>query len=196
MRARMVSAAFVMVAEAMVAATPPMTELERQHLVAHMQMTASWLEDEVSGLSAAQASFRPSPASWTILEVLDHLVVVGPIYWKDLQSAKPVAEGRAGRMNDIDVLWYGIDRTFRETALRSEEPSRTLKDVQSGLMAYRTQHAKLLEYVRTTKDDLRSRLVERQNCDGYQWALLISTHEQRHILQIRELKAHPEYPKH
>ena len=41
-----------------------------------------------------------------------------------------------------------------------------------------------------------SRLVERQNCDGYQWALLISTHEQRHILQIRELKAHPEYPKH
>jgi hypothetical protein len=49
--------------------------------------------------------------------------------------------------------------------------------------------------VRTTKDDLRSRLVERQNCDAYQWALLISTHEQRHILQIRELKAHPKFPK-
>jgi hypothetical protein len=159
-----------------------------------MQMTASWLEDEVSGLSAAQAAFRSSPSSWTILEVLDHLVVVGPIYWNDLQSAKPVGAGRAGKMNDIDVLWYGIDRTFREIALKSEEPSRTLRDVQSGLMAYRTQHAKLLEYVRTTKDDLRSRLVERQNCDAYQWALLISTHEQRHILQIRELKAHPKYP--
>jgi hypothetical protein len=49
--------------------------------------------------------------------------------------------------------------------------------------------------VRTTKDDLRSRYVERQNCDAYQWALLISTHEQRHIQQIRELKAHPKYPK-
>jgi hypothetical protein len=24
-------------------------------------------------------------------------------------------------------------------------------------------------YVRTTKDDLRSRLVDRQNCDAYQW---------------------------
>jgi DinB family protein len=195
MRTRMLAAACVVAAAAIVAATPPMTELERQHLVAHMQMTASWLEDEMPGLSAAQAAFRPSATSWTILEVLDHLVVVGPIYWNDLQSARPVAEGRAGRMNDIDVLWYGIDRTYRETALKTEEPSRTLKDVQSGLMAYRAQHAKLLEYVRTTKDDLRSRLVERQNSDAYQWALLISTHEQRHILQIRELKAHPKYPK-
>ena len=170
MRKQVLAAAVVVVAQAIpAAAPPPITELERQRLVAHMQMTASWLE------------------------VLDHLVVVGPIYWQDLQDAKPVAD-RAGMMNDIDVLWYGIDRTFRETALKTEEPSRTLRDVQSGLTAYRTQHATLLEYVRTTKDDLRSRLVERQNCDGYQWALLISTHEQRHILQIREIKAHPNYP--
>ena len=190
----MLTVAFVVAAGAIATATP-ITELERQHLVAHMQMSASWLDDEVSGVSAAQASFRPSAASWTILEVLDHLVVVGPIYWDALQNATPVAKGRAGRMNDIDVLWYGIDRTFRETALKTEGPLRTLRNVQDGLKTYRRQHAKLLEYVRTTKDDLRGRLVERQDCDAYQWALLISTHEQRHILQIRELKAHPKYPK-
>ena len=194
MRKRMLAAVMVVAAGALPVAAPPITDLERQRLVAHMEMTARWLEDEVSGLSAAQAAFRKSPTSWTILEVLDHLVVVGPIYWNDLQRARPMVEGRAGMMNDIDVLWYGIDRTARETALRSEDPARTLKDVQSGLMAYRTQHAKLLEYVRTTKDDLRSRFVARQNCDAYQWALLISTHEQRHILQIRELKADPRYP--
>lgn len=191
----MLAVVMVVATGAISAAAPPITELERQRLVAHMEMTARWLEDEVSGLSTAQATFRPSSTSWTILEVLDHLVVVGPIYWNDLQRARPVVEGRAGMMNDIDVLWYGIDRTFRETALRSEEPARTLKDVQSGLMAYRSQHARLLEYVRTTKDDLRSRLVARQNSDAYQWALLISTHEQRHVLQIRELKADPKYPK-
>ena len=120
-------------------------------------------------------------------------MVVGPIYWKDLQGGKPVT-GRAGKMNDIDVLWWHRS-DGRETALKTEEPSRSLRDVQSGLMAYRKQHATLLEYVRTTNDDLRSRLVERQNCDAYQWALLISTHDQRHILQIREIKAHQKYPK-
>ena len=171
------------------------TDLERQRLVAHLQMTASWLEDEVSALSTEQVNFRPSANAWTILEVLDHLVVVGQIYWNDLQGAKPVSTGRAGMMSDADVLWYGVDRTNRETALRTEEPSRKLRDVRAGMADYRRQHTRLLEYVRTTKDDLRRRFVERQNSDAYQWALLISTHDQRHILQIREIKSHAKFPK-
>jgi hypothetical protein len=73
------------------------------------------------------------------LEVIEHLVVVGPIYWQDLQKAKEAPGG-------------------------------------------------------PTQDDLRSRLVERQGCDAYQWALLISTHVQRHILQIRQIKADPKFP--
>ena len=178
-----------------VPAAAQLTDLERQRLVAHLEMTARWLEDEVSALSAAQANFRPSANAWTILEVLDHLVVVGPIYWKDLQGATPVAAARAGMMNDVDVLWYGIDRTNRETAIKTEVPSRRLRDVAAGVADYRKHHTRLLEYVRTTKDDLRRRIVERQNCDAYQWALLISTHEQRHILQIREIRSHPKFPK-
>lgn len=180
---------------AVVSSAEPLTRLERQRLVAHMEMTARWLEDQVSGLSPAQLAFRPSPTAWSILEVVDHLVVVGPIYWKNLQNATPVSAGRAGAMNDADVLWYGIDRTDREIALQTEEPSQKLRDLELGLKAYRAQHAELLQYVRTTKDDLRGRLVERQNCDAYQWALLISTHEQRHIQQIREIKANPKFPR-
>jgi hypothetical protein len=30
--------------------------------------------------------------------------------------------------------------------------------------------------------------------DVYQWFLMISTHSQRHILQIREIKADPRFP--
>ena len=171
------------------------TDLERQRLIAHLQMTAGWLEDEVSALSTEQLNFRPSANAWTVLEVLDHLVVVGQIYWNDLQGAKPVGSGRAGMMSDADVLWYGVDRTNRETALRTETPSGKLRDAATGVADYRKQHARLLEYVRTTRDDLRRRFVERQNSDAYQWALLISTHEQRHILQIREIKSHAKFPK-
>ena len=70
MRKQVLAAAFVVVAQAIPSAAPPITELERQRLVAHLQMTASWLEDEVSRVSAAQAAFRPSATSWTILDVL------------------------------------------------------------------------------------------------------------------------------
>jgi hypothetical protein len=127
--------------------------------------------------------------------VLDHLVVVGPIYWQDLQkgvAGKPPAFPLASR--DVDILWYGIDRGRPETALTSENPKGGVRDVRAGLDAYRKNHERLLQYIKTTKDDLRNRVVERQGCDAYQWALLISTHEQRHILQIREIKADPKFP--
>jgi hypothetical protein len=176
-------------------AAAPMTGVERQRLVAHMEMTAKWLADEVSGLTNAQIAFQPERDEWSIAQVLEHLVVVAPIYWKNLQDAlsRPPRGGTA--MTDADVLWYGIDRTRPDVAIRSELPPGQLRDVRSALTEYRKHHDRLLQYVRTTQDDLRAHIVDRQQCDGYQWALLISTHEQRHILQIREIKAHPGFPK-
>jgi hypothetical protein len=177
-----------------VEAAAQLGDTDRRRLLAHMEMTAGWLADEVSGLSDAQAHFRPAPDRWSIAEVLEHLVLVGDIYWKDLQTALGQAPARASSMTDADVLWYGIDRTRPEQAIPSERPPGKLRDLRTALDAYRQHHDRLKQYVRTTRDDLRGHIVERQGCDAYQWALLISTHEQRHILQIREVKAHPQYP--
>jgi hypothetical protein len=77
----------------------------------------------------------------------------------------------------------------------AEKPERQLRDLQTGLDAFRKLHAEMLEYARTTDEDLRSHVVEREGSDAHQWLLLISTHEQRHVLQIREIKAHPKFPK-
>ncbi|MGH8527916.1 MAG: hypothetical protein ACREXY_27965, partial [Gammaproteobacteria bacterium] len=113
----------------------------------------------------------------------------------DLQTAMtspPSNRMRSG--TDADILWYGINRTNREKALLSEQPQGQLRDLRAGLETFRQLHAQLVRYAKTTTDDLRSHIVERQGCDGYQWALLISTHEQRHILQIREIKADPKFP--
>ena len=181
---------------AQLTAAASLTDLERQRLVAHLEMTSAWLVDELSDLTPAQLDFRPSPEAWTIMQVLEHLVVVGPIYWQDLQNAlRTPVRGRMSATTDADMLWYGIDRTRRETAIPAEDVKGQLRDLRAGLESYRKSHTRLVEYIRTTKDDLRSHIVERQGCDGYQWALLISTHEQRHVLQIREIKAHPRFPK-
>jgi hypothetical protein len=51
------------------------------------------------------------------------------------------------------------------------------------------------DYAQSTGEDLRSRKLLEGNMDVYQWFLMISAHSQRHILQIREVKAHVNYPK-
>ncbi|HSB13516.1 MAG TPA: DinB family protein [Bryobacteraceae bacterium] len=184
---------------AMCAALAPaamMTDLERQRLVAHLEMTGSWLGDEISGLSLAQLQFRPAPGSWSILEVLNHLVVSEPIYWRNFQdamNAPPVNRGPSG--SDDSVLWYGIDRTNRQKVAVGEDATGKLKEVKTGLAAFRKLRAEMLHYARTTKEDLRAHFVERERSDAYQWFLLISTHSQRHILQIREIKANLSFPR-
>jgi hypothetical protein len=184
------------VATAAPAAAPPLTTIERQRLVAHLEMTERWLVDEVSDLSVSQLDFHATSATWSVRDVVDHLVVVGTIYWDDLQTAlKGPAAGRRSTQDDADILWYGIDRTNRETAIPPERPKGLAKDFSSALKAFRADHTRLTNFIKTTQDDLRSHIVARQQCDAYQWALLITTHEQRHILQIREIKAHAAFPK-
>ena len=178
------------------AAAGPMTTQERQRLIAHLEMTESWLVDEASGLSPAQFQFRRAPDAWSILLVIEHLTITDPIYFQDLQKAlKTPLRTPAGFRDDAGILWYGIDRTPRGKAIPAEEPKGQLRDLQAGVDAFRKIHAQLLQYARTTSDDLRGHVVEREGCDAYQWLLLISTHDQRHILQIRETKADPKFPK-
>jgi len=177
-------------------AAATLTRPERQRLIAHLEMTMSWLSDEVSRLSSPQVQFRPAAGAWNILEVVEHLVVAEPIYWQDFQKAMK-APPRTGPHSgtDANVLWYGIDRTERQKAVPGEGVNGQLRDVAAGLNEFRKVRARMLEYVRTTEEDLRSHYVQREGSDAYQWLLLISAHAQRHILQIREIKADPKFPK-
>ncbi len=174
----------------------PMTKLERERLVAHFEMTERWLTQELAGLSPEQLKFRPGEGKWSILEVLDHLTVAEPQYWKWLQEGmKGPATLTRGGTPDEEFLWYGVDRTVRNKTAPAREPKGQIGDAAEGLRKFRQLRASMLEYARTTDDDLRSHAVQKSKTDLYQWFLMISTHSQRHLLQIQEVKASPGYPK-
>jgi len=150
----------------------------------------------VSGLSPAQLNFRYAPGKWTILEVVEHLGIAEPMYWTGLQKSIKEAPAKPKQAtSDADMLWYGIDRTSRQKTQASEEPAGKLRDVQEGLANFRKLRATILSYARSTDDDLRVHVFTDWGVDAYQGLLGISTHAQRHILQIREIKAQHDFPK-
>jgi DinB superfamily len=187
---------FIAVASLQSAAAAPMTKAEREHVVAHIQMTESWLVDEVSNLSPAQWNFRTGTGRWTVLETLEHLVVAEPIYWQELQvGVKQPPRKLEKPPTDEDVLWYGIDRVQHQKTEPRKEPKGQISDVRQGVESFRKLHATMLDYARATDDDLRGHGIPEWGTDAYQCLLGISTHCQRHILQIREIKASPDFPK-
>ena len=173
-----------------------LTPGDRQRLLAHLDMTAAWLESEVKGLSPSQAAFRMSPDSWSILDVVEHLAIAEPQYWQQVQaSMKQPPTKDTIEATDAAILWYGIDRTNRARTGEARVPKGRFAGLDQALGAFRTLRAEMTSYAKTTKEDLRSRKLLEGNMDVYQWFVMISAHSQRHILQIREIKAHAEFPK-
>src|SRR5512134_3300438 len=169
---------------------------DRQRLLAHLEMTEGWLVGELQGLSEAQLRFRMTPQSWSITDVVEHLAIAEPQYWQRVQdSMKQPPNTEKLEATDAAILWYGIDRTNRAKTGEARVPHGKWTEVSGSLGEFRKLRAAMREYAKTTTDDLRSRKLLEGNMDVYQWFLMISTHSQRHILQIREIKAHPKYPR-
>jgi hypothetical protein len=174
----------------------PMTQRDRENLISHLQMTEGWLADEVSKLSPAQLNFRMAPGKWTVAEVVEHLVIADPTYWQLFQDGMKQAPRRLEKQaTDADVLWYGINRTQHQKTEPRKDPKDQAIDIRRALDSFRKLHSMMLDYARTTDQDLRGHTVQDWGVDAYQCLLEISTHTQRHILQIREIKADPGFPK-
>jgi len=177
-------------------AAEPMKPGDRQRLLAHLEMTESWLASEVSGLSTAQLTFRMTPDSWSIMDVVEHLAIAEPQYWQQLQDSLKVPAGAVKpEATDAGILWYGIDRTNRQRTGEARVPKGKFATVQDSLAEFRKLRATMRDFAKGTEEDLRGRMLKDGNMDVYQWYLMISTHSQRHILQIREIKAHASYPR-
>ena len=175
----------------------PMTAGERQRLIAHLQMTEDWLTGELAGLSDAQLTFKMTPESWSIKDVAEHLAIAEPQYWTNLEASlkEPVKDGWKPQATDEQMLWYGIDRSNRQKTGEARVPHGQFPSAQASLASFRKLRATMLAAAKTSQEDLRGRPFMGGGQDVYQWFLMISTHAQRHILQIREIKADPNYPK-
>jgi hypothetical protein len=194
---RLAFATVVVTLVATAAAAGPMTPGERQRLVAHFEMTEAWLDDEVKNLSDAQLKFKMTPTSWTVEEVVMHLAIAEPQYWDQFKQslAKPPRPDFKPQATDAAMLWYGIDRTQRTTTGEARVPRDQFPDMKSSLASFKKLRAEMMKTAKETQEDLRGRQFLTASQDLYQWFLMISTHSQRHIMQIREVQAHKDFPK-
>jgi len=176
-----------------------MTDEDREHLLVHFQMTTQMVAEQVRGLSPAQLEYRASPDRWTIRECISHLAVAEPDYWRDLTAAvkaEPNMKDKKSVATDADIMWYGIDRVVHTKTGGGHEKVETYKNMGEALAKFQALRATMIDYIKSTSDDLRAHsFCQQERIDCWQWMLEISTHAERHIQQIREIKNDPNFPK-
>ena len=159
----------------------PMSDADREHLLVHFEMTTQMVAEQLRGLSAAQLEYKASPDRWSIREVISHLAVAEPDYWREIQKAlkaAPDMKEKKSSATDADIMWYGIDRVVHTKTGGGHEKVDTYKNLDEALGKFQALRAVMIEYVKTTNDDLRAHIFGGYGevIDCWQWMLEISTH--------------------
>jgi hypothetical protein len=175
---------------------------ERDQVVKYLTSMRDQVVSESEKLTDAQWNFKPAPGRWSVGEVVEHLALSESFLF-DLQQktvAGPAAsaEQRAATKGKDEVIMKAIpDRTKKAQAPEPLQPGARLGSRAEILSAFTDRRAKTIAYGSTTKDDLRARVSDAPigPVDAYQWLLFSAAHSERHLAQLREVKADPNFPK-
>jgi uncharacterized damage-inducible protein DinB len=179
-----------------------LTQGERDRALSELHATRKQFLDAVQTLSPAQWTFKPSPTSWSIAEVAEHLALteeaLPAIAAKKIQSSPPQTERRGeARDKDEAILRAGTDRTRKSEAPPQLLPKNRWASPRETLDQFRARRDRNIAYLRTTPDDLRAYFFDHPAhgpIDAYQWFLITAAHTARHLAQIEEIKSAPHYP--
>jgi hypothetical protein len=200
---RILAAAIVMLALApAVPSGEAMSKQDRDAVVKYLTTTRDQVIAETEKLSDAQWNFKAGPDRWSVGEVVEHLALaenfLAEARQKAMDGPPATTEQLAKAKGQDPVILKAIpDRTQKVQAPEPIQPKQRLGPREKVAAAYRDRRANTIAYAQKTTDDLRSRVGDSPlgPLDAYQWLLFTAAHNERHLGQIREVKAHPNFPK-
>jgi len=180
----------------------PLTNLERERALSELHAGRKLLLDAVAGLSEAQWNFKPGPERWSVAEVAEHITLAEDYLFNASQQiltspATPEKKAEVQGKDEI-VLTKTLDRSRKGTAPEPLVPSHKWASHQEMIEQYTKSRDRTIAYISSTQDELRSHFYKHPAydlLDAYQWLLFMAAHSERHILQLKEVKADPNFPK-
>ena len=173
---------------------------ERDRAMSSLHASRKQFLDSISGLSEAQWNFKPDEKTWSVAEVAEHIAISEDTLWGmiEKQMLPSPAKSVDLKANDEAIMKGVTDRSKKFQAPEMLVPTHRWKTREELTAHFKASRDKLIAYVDTTSDDLRSHTAPHpvfKELDAYQWILLISGHSERHTMQILEVKANPGFPK-
>jgi hypothetical protein len=179
-----------------------LSEQERKTATDLLQSTEQGVINSIAGLSEAQLNFKPAPDKWSVSDCIKHIAITEQGLWQmtngGIQAAPNPDKRSEIKVTDEQVVSMIESREKKVKTSPNMEPQNTpYKSMQEALESFKTNRAKLIEYVKTTDADLRNHVVTfpAGSFDSYQMILFIGAHSNRHTKQIEEVKADPNFPK-
>jgi hypothetical protein len=178
------------------------TKKERSYAAKLLKETEKGVKEQVKGLTEAQLKFKAAPDRWSIEECVKHIAKSEEALWQLVEGTLKAAANPDKRneikLTDEQVIQKIEDRSMKVKTTENLKPENIpFKDTEEALESFKKNREKLIEYVKSTEEDLRNHVATLPfgMIDSYQLILFIGAHSNRHTQQIIEVKADPNYPK-
>ncbi len=174
---------------------------ERKKAASELKKSEKHLTTTVKGLSEAQLNYKSSPESWSIANCVEHLAISENAFDKmvkgSLETPADPSKRSEVKMTDDQILAMISSREKKVKTPESFEPSGKFGTYEETLATFLAKRKEHIKYINSTGDDLRNHYGEFPfgTLDAYQVFLFMSGHTERHVKQMEEVMADPNFPK-
>jgi len=168
-----------------------MNAADREQILRLMAESDEALAAAVAGVSNEGACKRPEPERWSVLECVEHVILVedsvfASISVRSTPGAPPAEPRREGQ-----ILRGMTNRERKFTSPEHAVPTGHYSSLEEALREFRKRRARTVAYVQQYQEDPRNRTTLHSalgpvSCQ--EMLLVLALHPARHALQIREAR--------
>lgn len=162
------------------------------NVIENVTATRKKLFNEIADLSNEELNKKPGADTWSVAQVCHHLYLAESVFTQAIIYGLNKSNGRKAEPVPVQLT---VDRSQKAKAPDMVVPSGDPLDFQQIKELLNQSRKLFLDYYNQLED--KSLLAEKSAKHplfGYmpldQWVELIYLHEERHIEQIKEIKAH------
>jgi hypothetical protein len=178
-----------------------LTQAEKEHALQYLESTKRDVLDATKGLSEAQWNFKPGPDRWSVAQVMEHIAAAEDFIRVDFVQKKVMVLPAGDPGRDVQKMDAAVEAMIPDRSHKAQAPEPLVPNNRFGSPEGSLKH--FLESRETTEQFLRSTAGLRDHVmdgpvgkmDGYEFILFIAAHSERHVKQINEVKADPNFPK-
>ncbi len=179
-----------------------LTQEEKSEIAQYMTDAWDKLEASLTGLTAAQWSYKSADTVWSIAEIAEHMEKSEMELYNLLDQQLLTSEAAPDKSSEVATKTHMVMETIKSRDKKFKtrpnlEPEGKYKSPQEFLQNFKDLRDRTLDYAQNSEDALRHHFVPfgpLGDLDGYQIIMFMTGHLERHHQQIEEVKNNPGFP--
>jgi hypothetical protein len=166
-----------------------MANPDTETLQTQIEQSAALLIATLSGLSEETARTRPAENRWSVLEIVEHVLLVDARFRARIEEGQRLSAPHSDPAREEALLQFVVDRAHKREAPEAARPQGRFRSVPEALHALEDNRQSNRAFV--ARYGPEARWIEWEHprfgrCTGYEGLLIIAGHTRRHVAQIEE----------